>query len=122
MLTIDDNGGYLSFLQPSSTVEVQGVVGSYQYHRPTNGKEALVNVVPVGGSLGKGFCTVRHELSLEGPPSATESSVIYRVRDRGYLEPCSTAQGKILSPMLVASAGATLECPRAKEPWYRPLS
>ncbi len=118
VLTLDGDGGYLHFLQPSATVEVQGVVGSYQYHRPT-GAGAAVDVVPVGGSLAQGYCTVRHELALTGEPTATDREVRYRVHDRGFMEPCSTARGKVLSPVLVAEANATLACPRAKEPWFR---
>ena len=119
VLTLDKNGGYLHFLQPSATVEVQGVVSSYQYHRPNSGFKAAVDVVPVGGTLAKGYCTVRHEITLTGEPTATDREVHYRVQDKGFMEPCSSASGTILSPVLVAEAGATLVCPRTDEPWFR---
>lgn len=119
VLTLDGSNDYLHFLQPSSTVESKGVVSSYQYHRPTGLDSAAVDIVPIGGYLASGFCTVRHQLDLIGKPSATDNEVKYRVRDTGFMEPCSTANRKILSPVLVASANATLSCPRADEPWFR---
>jgi hypothetical protein len=118
VLTLDGGGGYMHFLQPSATVEVQGIIGSYQYRRP-NGVDAAVDVVPVGGSLAQGYCTVRHELALTGSATATEREVHYRVHDRGFMTPCSTASGRLLSPVLVAEADATLACPRSQEPWFR---
>jgi hypothetical protein len=118
VLTLDGDKGYMHFLQPSATVEIQGVVSSFHYHRPP-GDVAAIDVLPIGGSLARGYCTVRHELELMGAPTATNKEVRYRVKDTGYLEPCSTAAGKILSPVLVAQAVATLACPRATEPWFR---
>ena len=119
VLTLDRSGDYLHFLQPSSTVESKGLVSSFQYHRPASVGTAAVDVVPIGGALADGYCTVRHELELLEPATSTDRQVYYRVRDTGYMEPCSTASGKILSPVLVAQANATLACPRATEPWFR---
>lgn len=114
VLTLDDSagGGHLHFLQPSSTVEVKGVVSSYQY-RPIADNSAEIDVVPVGGSLGNGYCTVRHELELTAKPTSSAKEVTYRVQDTGVMEPCSTADGRILSPVVVMPrAEATLACPR----------
>ena len=120
VLTLDESGGYLRFLQHSSSVESKGLVSSYQYNHHDGQTKAEVNVVPIGGSLAKGFCTIRHHLELLGEPITTDSEVRYRLRDTASMEPCSTAQRQILSPVLVAKATtATLACPRAEEPWYR---
>lgn len=122
VLTLDGSNDYLHFLQPSATVETKGVVSSYQYNRPTGLDSASIYIVPIGGHLGSDFCTVTHQLDLIGKPSATYNQVKYRVRDTGFMEPCSTADRKILSPVLVASADATLVCPRAEEQWFRAVT
>ncbi len=116
VLWLPGDEGYLHFLQPSATVESQGLVASFQYH-PRGPDAARVEVVPQGGALGSGFCTVRHELELQ-KATVDERSVRYAVRDTGSLQPCSTVAGRILSPVVSAATEATLVCPRERQPWF----
>lgn len=108
ILKLPNDAGFLQFMRESSTVQIGGVVSSFQYTRNEGGKDAVIEIVPIGGSLG-GNCTVRHELSLLSQRTDA-NSVTFLVQDKGTLFPCSTQNRKIISPILKASVEATLSC------------
>ena len=114
-------GEYLEFVQPSGTVAVQNgkTIGSYTYERDTSGLRAVASLSPLGGTFGGAFCYVRHELELVGAPRATADEVFYDVIDKGAMHACTTAQRKVLEEPVQAQIKAQLQCPRAKEPWFR---
>lgn len=105
VLSLGD-GGHMKFLQPSATVEVNGVVVSYRYE-PSAG---TIDLVPIGGKLGD-FCTVEHTLSPTGPAWIDDSVINYPVRDIGKMIPCSSANRAVIPPSKAATTAAILRCP-----------
>lgn len=103
-LAVGPEPKFLQFLAQSNLVRSGKVASSFQYHRPTF-SEAQIDVVPMGNSLGKDFCTVRHNINLTGEPSIVElpdgsKGRLYPIIDRGSMQQCSPASNRQTMPSI----------------------
>lgn len=95
-LAVGPGPRFLQFLVPSNLVRSGDVTSSFQYHRPI-GSQAMIDVIPMGGTLGKDVCTVRHDITLSGKPSLVvlpdgSQGRQYPIVDAGSMQRCSGAR------------------------------
>jgi hypothetical protein len=105
-----DNGDFLDFRQPSSSVWLNGnkTVGSYTYTPEYLDADLLVR--PIGDAIGKGICTVRHELEKIGQYEMANNVQVHLVKDTGTMVPCSNIWGQTFTPERTVNANAALIC------------